>query len=77
MTDMIMQRIKKFDTKQMMKKIQEYFYKRKMYNLTVRELEKLSNRELADMGIYRGEIRRIAKEHSDRSEINDNLQGWV
>lgn len=31
------------------------------YNETVRELNRLSNRELADLGITRGDIARIAR----------------
>lgn len=34
----------------------------KRYNRTVAELESLSNRELADLGISRGDIRRVARE---------------
>lgn len=33
-----------------------------VYNRTRNELGALSDRELADLGIYRGDIRRIAKE---------------
>jgi uncharacterized protein YjiS (DUF1127 family) len=32
------------------------------YNRTVSELEALSNRELADLGIARGDIYRVARE---------------
>ncbi len=34
----------------------------KRYSRTVSELEALSNRELADLGIARGDIHRIARE---------------
>jgi uncharacterized protein YjiS (DUF1127 family) len=34
----------------------------KRYNRTVTELQALSNRELADLGISRGDIARIARE---------------
>lgn len=34
----------------------------KRYNRTVSELQSLSNRELADLGIMRGDISRIARE---------------
>ncbi len=36
--------------------------KRKTYTRTVSELSNLSNRELADLGIYRSEIKSIAFE---------------
>ena len=32
------------------------------YSRTIKELESLSNRDLADLGIARGDIRRIARE---------------
>ena len=34
------------------------------YRTTVRELENLSGRELADLGIHRGDITRLAREAS-------------
>ena len=34
----------------------------KRYNRTVSELQGLSNRELADLGIMRGDIARVAKD---------------
>jgi uncharacterized protein YjiS (DUF1127 family) len=34
----------------------------KRYNRTVTELSALSNRELADLGIARGDINRVARE---------------
>lgn len=38
-------------------------YKRwSMYNRTVRELQSLTNRELADLGISRADIGRIARD---------------
>lgn len=35
-----------------------------LYNETVAELEIMSNRDLADIGIGRGDITRIAREHA-------------
>lgn len=34
----------------------------KRYSRTVSELQSLSNRELADLGIMRGDIQRVAKD---------------
>ena len=34
--------------------------RRKVFNQTFRELSALSNRDLADLGLSRGEIRRVA-----------------
>lgn len=36
--------------------------KRKLYNNTLRELQGLSDRELADLGLHRSMLRRIAYE---------------
>ena len=49
-------------------------------NHTIKELSKLSDRELNDIGIARGDIYSIA--HEDASfkryaDTNKNLQGWV
>lgn len=38
--------------------------KRKVYNITVRELESLDNRGLQDLGIARSDIKRLAREHA-------------
>jgi len=74
---MILKKIHSFDLKSLLAKIKTACYRRKLYNLTVSELSKLNDRELADMGINRCEIRNIAREHSHQAEINDNLRGWV
>ena len=49
-------------------------------NATINELSKLTDRELNDIGISRGDIWSIA--HEDASfkrfaDTNKNLQGWV
>jgi len=49
-------------------------------NHTIKELSKLSNRELNDIGISRGDIYWIAHEtyiKNDNIESNRNLKGWV
>lgn len=52
---------------------------RKLINRTIKELSALSDRELNDMGISRGDIWAVA--HGDtsfrRGEANPNLKGWV
>lgn len=48
--------------------------------ITIRELSKLTDRELNDIGLSRGDIYWVAHEthHTDRSpESNRNLKGWV
>ena len=49
--------------------------RRSKINDTIKELSKLSNRELNDIGISRGEIRHIAEESFP--PVNKNLKGWV
>lgn len=44
--------------------LQERLAKRSVYATTVRELQSLSNRELADLGISRSSISSIAYEHA-------------
>jgi uncharacterized protein YjiS (DUF1127 family) len=43
---------------------------------TIKELEKLTDRELNDIGIGRGDIYNVAK-YNNSDRINDNLKGWV
>ena len=49
--------------------------RRRKVNDTIKELSKLSNKELNDIGISRGEIRIIAEESFP--PVNKNLKGWV
>ena len=54
--------------------------RRASYNRTVKELSKLTNFELSDIGICRGDIHNIAR--GDRTlsrgvEVNENLRGSV
>lgn len=43
---------------------------------TINELSSLSNHDLNDIGISRGEIRHLADKHYD-DIVNANLKGWV
>ena len=43
---------------------------------TVKELSALSDAELSDIGIPRGEIRYLAQQHYEEI-VNKNLKGWV
>lgn len=45
--------------------IRKTFRKWNAYNQTVRELNALDARSLADLGISAGDITRIAREHAD------------
>lgn len=42
--------------------LSETLARRKVYRQTLRELKSLSNRELADMGLHRSMITRVAQE---------------
>jgi uncharacterized protein YjiS (DUF1127 family) len=53
------------------KKIVAAIAYRRAVQKTIDDLSKCSDRELADMGIHRCEIKRIAL------EANENLRGWV
>ena len=44
--------------------VQEYLARRAEYKKTVSELQSLSNRELADLGLSRASISSIAYEHA-------------
>ena len=50
-------------------------------NATIKELSQLSDAELRDIGIHRGDIYAIAHEayldNQDNVEFNRNLRGWV
>lgn len=49
---------------------------RKGRNATIKELSKLSDMELNDIGIARCDIRYLADKHYE-DEVNANLKGWV
>ena len=49
---------------------------RRAARATVAELSALKDYELNDIGISRGEIRNLAKQHYD-DVVNANLKGWV
>jgi len=46
--------------------IRKTFRKWSAYQQTVRELNALGNRELNDLGITRGDIERIARDHASQ-----------
>jgi len=45
-------------------------------NATVKELSRLSDAELNDIGIARCDIRYLAEQHY-KDQVNENLRGWV
>jgi uncharacterized protein YjiS (DUF1127 family) len=55
-----------------------YVKRNREFNQTVKELSQLTDKELNDIGIARGDIRSIAKGDTDmKRSINQNLTGWV
>ena len=49
-------------------------------NATIKELSKLSNRELNDIGLSRGDIYHVARSDAESrygAEANPNLKGFV
>lgn len=52
---------------------------RKLINKTIKELSALSDRELNDMGLTRGDIYSVAHGTADLRAVreNANLRGWV
>ena len=62
------------------KKLNAKLAHRSRVNSTIKELSKLSDRELNDIGISRGDIWAIANEdpsYKRFAETNKNLEGWV
>lgn len=56
------------------------YSKRQRINATIKELSKLTDHELNDIGIARGDIWSIAHDDADYkrvAETNTNLKGWV
>jgi len=51
-----------------------YVKRQRQYKDTVKELSRLTDAELNDIGINRGDIRSIARADVD---MNPNLRGWV
>lgn len=56
------------------KSIIKGYQRNRQINETVKELQKLTNAELNDIGINRGDIYSIARQDAD---MNPNLKGWV
>lgn len=77
MTDVIMKTISTFSLGTVWHRLETAWLKHRLFAKTRDELESCSDRELADMGMHRCEISRIAREHSEKAEANNNLKGWV
>lgn len=61
--------------------ISESFKKRSIKRQTYKQLNQLSDRELSDIGLCRGDFRNIVEGNfyrdSVRTETNTNLKGWT
>ena len=51
----------------------------KQIRQTINELSQLSDKELCDIGLTRGDIWSVAHEvyYDDRLKVNKNLKGWI
>ena len=56
-----------------------YVKRQRVYKQTVKELSALSDYELNDIGIARGDIRSLARQDAEmkKTQVNSNLAGWV
>ena len=84
MTTLIMtaDRIGLHTVAQWLKKLNAKRIQRAELKRTIKQLSALTDRELWDMGITRGNIYSVARgddtlERVRRQNINDNLRGWV
>jgi uncharacterized protein YjiS (DUF1127 family) len=59
------------------KNIRKEMKRRSDIKATISQLSALSDYELMDMGIHRGEIYDIAHSSVKNAEENKNLRGWV
>ena len=61
------------------KKLAAKYQHHRQVQITIKELSRLNDRELNDMGISRGDIYSIAHgdESYQRARVNKNLEGWV
>jgi len=61
------------------KKLATQYKRHRLAQITIKELSRLSDRELNDMGLARGDIYSVAYGSSDhvRAVINKNLEGWI
>jgi uncharacterized protein YjiS (DUF1127 family) len=56
------------------------YQQRKAIKRTIRELNELSDAELNDIGLGRGDIYSVAHgdpHHKKSAQVNHNLEGWV
>lgn len=60
----------RLDFQQMQTKVKAKQAKRAVYRTTLNELIALSDRELADIGIHRSHVRRVAKEQAAKEYPN-------
>lgn len=62
------------------KRVKQNRDRNKDIKITIKELQALTNRELSDLGISRGEIYSVAHRSADEVygvSSNKNLSGWV
>jgi uncharacterized protein YjiS (DUF1127 family) len=65
---------------QFLKNLNRGYQQRKAIKRTINELHQLSDAELTDIGLSRGDIYSVAhgdKHHKKSARVNHNLKGWV
>lgn len=58
-------------------KLLESLRRRREIKKSIKELNALSDHELNDIGISRGDIYSVAHANADMARSNENLKGWV
>jgi len=58
-------------------KLLESLRRRREIKKSIKELNALSDHELNDIGISRGDIYSVAHASADMARSNENLKGWV
>lgn len=61
----------------LLKSINQKLITRRAIRATEKELGKLSDLELNDIGLSRGDIHWVARSEKTIAEANNNLRGWV
>lgn len=75
----IYEAISQAQTRKAIAMVKEHMWAQKVYRSTYNELSKLTDRELLDIGITRGDIHWIAMDAFNKNQVeeNPNLRDWA
>lgn len=75
----IYEAISQAQTRKAIAMVKEHMWAQRVYRQTFNELSKLSDRELLDIGISRGDIHWIAMDAFNKNQVeeNPNLRDWA